>query len=320
MSDTTGPGARPPSSFVGIVHYASTERLGSMLAAMEAVPAAGWGLQAAILDNSGRLQRPEEWPEYAEIIVPRRNLGFAGGAARLLEEARRRSPDVAVIANDDLEWGEDLIALLEATRAWEHPDGVVVAPALVGGEQGSAGEHAVHWDRVRGTFQGRSGSQSARIVEPPDYLCGACVALSRNAYRRINFDPSLFLYGEDVDLSFQAYAAGVAVRLCPDARVSHAGGVTLDRYPARRTYYRMRNILRVTARWAERRALLLHLLRMPFKLALTVLYHVRRRRVAAALAAVLGTLAGLRWLARDRSGHSAARRRVWEQRPEAAAG
>ena len=55
------------------------------------------------------------------------------------------------------------------------------------------------------------------------WLTGACVAGSRDVLRALGpFDPSIHLYGEDMDLGLRARSAGVSSLFCPGlCRVVH---------------------------------------------------------------------------------------------------
>ncbi|MDR3617296.1 MAG: glycosyltransferase [Candidatus Obscuribacterales bacterium] len=54
------------------------------------------------------------------------------------------------------------------------------------------------------------------------WATGACLAIPRKMYETIGgFDENLFLYGEDVDLSWRAQAAGFAIKLVHDAIFVH---------------------------------------------------------------------------------------------------
>jgi N-acetylglucosaminyl-diphospho-decaprenol L-rhamnosyltransferase len=76
-------------------------------------------------------------------------------------------------------------------------------------------------------------AQVARVVDPwradrprrVGWAVGACVAARTDTLRRLGpFDPAVFLYAEDLELSLRAADAGVETWFWPAARVLHHGG------------------------------------------------------------------------------------------------
>ena len=62
------------------------------------------------------------------------------------------------------------------------------------------------------------------------WAIGACLVASTGLLREFGpFDPSVFLYGEDMDLCLRARAAGVPVVYRPDVSVIHEGGRSTER-------------------------------------------------------------------------------------------
>jgi GT2 family glycosyltransferase len=62
----------------------------------------------------------------------------------------------------------------------------------------------------------------AETLESP-WASGACLLIPRTIYEAVGgFDPNLFMYLEDIDLSWRARSAGFKVRLAPGALFGHS--------------------------------------------------------------------------------------------------
>jgi N-acetylglucosaminyl-diphospho-decaprenol L-rhamnosyltransferase len=73
-------------------------------------------------------------------------------------------------------------------------------------------------------------SDAARV----DWVSGACFLVRREAWDDVSgFDPSYFMYMEDVDLCWRLGQAGWRVGYEPAAEVMHVQGVSADRHPYR---------------------------------------------------------------------------------------
>jgi GT2 family glycosyltransferase len=118
------------------------------------------------------------------------NLGFGAGANRA---AARGHDDIICFLNPDGAPTEGFLDLMEAE--FENPS--VVACEATQGDR---------WDRP-----------------DTDWLSGAALAVRRAGFEAVGgFDERLFMYGEDVDLSYKLKAYGQLVR--SRARFDHQGG------------------------------------------------------------------------------------------------
>jgi N-acetylglucosaminyl-diphospho-decaprenol L-rhamnosyltransferase len=71
-------------------------------------------------------------------------------------------------------------------------------------------------------------------ARPVDWVSGACLLVRREAWDAVGgFDPSYFMYMEDVDLCWRAARAGWIVGYEPAAEVLHMQGVSADQHPYR---------------------------------------------------------------------------------------
>jgi GT2 family glycosyltransferase len=127
------------------------------------------------------------------------NVGFAAGANEL---AARGGEDLICFVNPDGDLTTDCLDVLE--RAF-HDESVVAAEPDLGAA----------WNRERLP----DGS--------PMYVSGACMVVRRDAFEAVGgFDERLFMYGEDVDLSWKLGRLGRLVHV-DDAHFRHDSGAGL---------------------------------------------------------------------------------------------
>lgn len=176
------------------------------------------GVPLVIVDN-GADDGLRDWAAARRIrlIVAPRNLGF--GVACNLAAAGVQS-DLLLFLNPDarLEPG-CLAALVAAADRW--PGAAAFGPLLVspGGVPG---------------FKRRTALAPLDRFAPPGLpakdapvpvLSGAAMMVRRQAFAEVGgFDPDLFLYFEDDDLSLRLRARGARLMLVPAARAMHGSG------------------------------------------------------------------------------------------------
>ncbi|XAH22977.1 glycosyltransferase [Xylophilus sp. GW821-FHT01B05] len=130
-------------------------------------------------------------------LLRRPNNGFGAGHNAGLAEGRSR---FALVSNIDLEFEPGALKLVVATAlqdtagaAWELRQ--------------KPYEHPKFYDPVTGAVNWNSH---------------ACVLLRRQAFEAIGgYDDNIFMYGEDVELSYRLRRAGWVLRYCPSAVVMH---------------------------------------------------------------------------------------------------
>jgi len=193
-----------------------------------------------VVDNGssdGSAEMVEEDFPQVRLIRSTRNLGFAGGNNRALEEARGR---YFVLLNSDAFFAPGALALaishMEAT-----PECGLGGCRLVGRDGSSQPSsrcfHSVLGDaivlsglaarfpnsRLFGRFDRTWTDQT--IPAKVDWVPGAFTILRPSALKRVGFfDPAFFLYYEEVDLCRRFKAAGIPVWFWPDIEVVHIGG------------------------------------------------------------------------------------------------
>lgn len=169
------------------------------------------------------------------------NIGFAAGANAA---ARQGDGDLILFVNPDGDLQPGALDALEAAFA----DPVVVA---------AEASQGARWDRG----------------PDPEWLSGACLAVRRAAFEQVGgFDERLFMYGEDVDLSYKLARHGRLVHVT-DARFAHDD--SHGRQRLRALHWTFRNWLVVQRR---------HRKASPGRMVRDAVYAARERRWRDALA------------------------------------
>lgn len=149
------------------------------------------------------------------VMVPRENLGFAGGVnAAIQADQRSGGHDCYLLLNDDAELPTGgLERLVDRMRA---DDGVgLVSARVVTGVQDT---QLIWYHRWSGhmSFHPLPGSFA--------YLQGSCLLVSSRLISGGSlFDEAFFMYGEDVLLSWKAERAGFAIDVVPEVATVHEG-------------------------------------------------------------------------------------------------
>jgi GT2 family glycosyltransferase len=136
------------------------------------------------------------------------------------------------------------------------PEAVAVGPVLLfPGEDGlvwNAGS-VMHWPSARPGSLHYKGSLADVPTEPyeVDYVCGAALLMRRSDFNECGPWPEeYFLYFEDAELGEHVRRAGKKNMVVPTARSVHHVGSATSAQPARTEYYRVRNRILFSRRWA----------------------------------------------------------------------
>jgi GT2 family glycosyltransferase len=175
------------------------------------------------------------------------NLGFAGGNAVGLEQARGH---LVMLLNNDTALVSDCLAQLLAC-AETHPEVGMVAAHLVdweGVHTDSAGDGC----RVTGRGYARHRGKRADAAPSSGYCLGACagaVVYRRALLEDVGFlDVDFFLNFEDTDLNVRACLMGWRAWFCREAVVRHRVSASQGGWSAWNVFFGARNHLWVCAK------------------------------------------------------------------------
>lgn len=187
------------------------------------------------------------------------NLGWAGGSNAGLAAARGR---YLALLNDDAVVEPDWLAAALAAFEQAPPVGVVGGKILSWDR--SVLEHAGGCiDPATGitSHRGYGQADDGRFDEPLDvpYVTGAAMVLDRALYERLGpFEPSYFMYYEEVEYCLAAWRLGLRVRYEPRMVVVHKGRHASGGLTPRYYFLYHRSRLRFLIRNMERAALPAH--------------------------------------------------------------
>ncbi|MDQ3489246.1 MAG: glycosyltransferase family 2 protein [Acidobacteriota bacterium] len=170
------------------------------------------------------------------------NLGFSGGNNAGAEQAHGR---LLVFLNNDTsaapDWLHKLTSALDA-----RPDFGFATSRIVFADNperiDSAGDGYLF---AGGAFKRGYGQRADDFAEPREVFgaCGCAMVMKRELFEALGgFDPSFFIFYEDVDLSYRAQLLGARCWYAADAVVRHAGSGTMGRQSVRAVFYGQRNL------------------------------------------------------------------------------
>ena len=281
-----------------IVNWNAAETLRACLAALRAE--AREGVELVVVDNGSEddslATARATWPEAVLVSLPG-NLGFAEGCNRGIAVAT--GAWVLTLNNDTVVQPGFLASLREATRTAAADVGMLQPRILLAAR-----------DRLNstGVVVHRDGSAHDRDFGAPVPSTAApaeeifCITAGAGVYRRAMleairtetgwFDPSYFMYFEDVDLGWRGRLAGWRAMTVPGPHVDHAFQGTSRRHGRHFvTIQCMRNRVRTLLKNASWRMILRSLPRSASDL-LWLLQHAGGRALADWVLAVRDGLAG----------------------------
>jgi len=224
---------------VVVVTYSPGASLSTFLTSLAAATTAPY---AVVLADNGSVDGAPEAAAGPGVTLLRTggNLGY-GRAANA--GAAGADTDWLVVANPDVEWQPgSLDELLAAAERWPRagclgpairtPDGQLYPSARAFPSLGRGIGHALcGWWWPGNPWTRSYRAESGRPVEgPAGWLSGSCMLLRREAFEQVGgFDPSYFMYAEDMDLCRRLGEAGWSNVYVPSAVVTHTGGHATSR-------------------------------------------------------------------------------------------
>jgi GT2 family glycosyltransferase len=131
-------------------------------------------------------------------LLQQANKGFGAGHDLAIRSSKS---DLILISNVDIEFNSDSLCRIIETASYDADD--VAAWEM----RQLPFEHPKHYDPV--TLE-------------TNWQSHACVLMRRDAYVRVGgYEPKIFMYGEDVELSYRFRSYGYILRYIPSAAITH---------------------------------------------------------------------------------------------------
>lgn len=267
----TSPGA--PEVDVVVVAHGPEPDLASCLDSV--LSSIGVCVRVAVVDNG--CTRPDLAElcadDRVQVVRPAANVGFSQGCN--LGVAALAGEFVALVNSDA---HVDPHALSRLVTGLDGDVGVTTACVLLAGDAETVNSvgNPVHYLGV--SWAGGWGDSSLAHPAARDVASasGAGLALRRALWEQLGgFDPALFMYCEDMELSLRVWQHGLRVRYVPEARVWHHYDFSRNE---RKWYFLERNRLMVLLTVYELRTLaVLAPLLVPFELGLLLVAAAERR-------------------------------------------
>jgi GT2 family glycosyltransferase len=175
--------------------------------------------EVIVVDNAGSDRAVAE-PFGIRLVEPGRNLGFAGGCNRGAAEA---NGEVLVFLNPDTV--VDPGALSRLAETLQDPSiGIAMARLrlLARPELLNSGGNVVHLTGLAWSGSYEQPAESVSELRDVPYASGAALAIRTELFRELGgFTAELFMYQEDLELSWRARLYGLRVVIAPQADVYH---------------------------------------------------------------------------------------------------
>lgn len=232
-----------------VVAYRQREPLMECLRSCTQAAAAIVGrVETIVVDNGQLASLAHDCMPDAIVIEPGRNLGFAGGVARALVEARGQW---VALVNDDARIEPDALALMLQAGERDARIGSVAAQVRFESDPARVNSAGIVLDTLGVAAERLAGCPVGEAGEPGEVFgSSGCFALYRSEMLKQigGIDGGFFAYLEDVDIAWRARAAGWSCVYEPRAIAYHRGSASSGEGSRRKYELVGRNRVRLLAR------------------------------------------------------------------------
>ena len=210
-----------PRTSALVLGYGAEPGLGECIAALAGEP----DLEIVLVDNGAAPEalaaaRQAGGPDLV-VVTPATNLGFAGGCNAAVAASHG---ELLVFVNSDVVVRAGAVARLAAVVGDDAQVGAVCGSVRLRADPTTMNTAGNPVSFLGLAWAGGLGEPAARHDRPTEVasVSGGFFAMTRGTWDELGgFDPLLFAYQEDVDVSLQLRLAGRAVRYVPPAVAVH---------------------------------------------------------------------------------------------------
>ena len=253
------------------------------------VPVIIKGYKMLVVDNGSTDGSPEKirkaFPAVELLCLPV-NLGYAGGNNAGFRRVQEMQTEFVIFLNNDTIVDVGFCAPLVEKLCLQPLAGMAVPKIF-------------YWDRpdtlwyVGGVVRLSTGlicHVGLRQKDAPEfdrpgstgYATGCCFAMRCRDFEAVGgFDETFAMYAEDVDLSLRVRALGKSIEYVPSSKVWHKVSASLTGHPFRKLVKKSFGALRLFRKHRAWSGMVLYLVLLPLRLAISLLKQQFARRVHA---------------------------------------
>lgn len=227
------------------VNYDQPEVTCEMLASLRKVTYPNF--ETLIVDNGSPTKSPasikEKYPE-VQLIISKKNLGFAGGNNIALKKAKG---DYILLLNNDTEVQPDFLESLVSLMESDKKIGIASSKILYFYEDNIiqyAGASPINQITSRGRHYGYKEVDTGQLdqVTETSYPHGACMMIRKSVLEEIGLlYEGYFLYYEELDFAERVKRAGYTIYFQPNSSILHKESISTGKNSPLKTYYMNRN-------------------------------------------------------------------------------
>jgi len=238
-----------PLVYIIVLNWNGVEHLGECFSSLNNLEYANTRL--IMVDNGsddGSVDFVKQHFPKVEIIMLRKNIGFAAGNNAGMRHAMKQGAKYIALLNNDTavhpRWISELVAVAEA----DSQVGVCATKMLYYDNRkiingfGVVMNRLCHcWDKYNKCF-----IDSVKNTEDVLAACGGAFFIRAECIRKVGyFDPAYFIYLEDVDLCIRLWNIGYKVITVPLAMIYHKFSATMKEGSSWKNYIVLRNRFRL---------------------------------------------------------------------------
>lgn len=211
-----------------ILHFGKLEVTKDCLDSLIKIDDKAFNYKVIVIDNSLNKNIQQIIKRHAavdKILIPEKNLGFAGGNNLGIKQCIEWNCDYILFLNNDTVVESHFLKALIKVISNSNFDiaGPVIEHQF---RKKTYYDHGgvINWKKGQpGHINKTTYSTNQNLIQR-DFVSGCCMLVSRKLINKIGgFNESYFLYLEDVELCLRAQKQGFKVALVPSSKIFHKG-------------------------------------------------------------------------------------------------